>query len=158
MEQPLVSGVALDRNQARVSLIGVADRPGIAAEIFSALANQEINVDVILQTVAHDGTTNIDFTVPTSELHNSRSIVKVFIDKGEIKSTDFNETIAKVSIVGVGMKSHAGVAAKAFNAMAEENINIRMISTSEIKVSMVIEEKYSELAVRALHSAFELDK
>lgn len=158
MEQPLVSGVALDRNQARVSLIGVADRPGIAAEIFSALANQEINVDVILQTVAHDGTTNIDFTVPTSELHNSRSIMKEFIDKGEIKSTDFNESIAKVSIVGVGMKSHAGVAAKAFNAMAEENINIRMISTSEIKVSMVIEEKYSELAVRALHAAFELDK
>ena len=158
MEQPLVSGVALDRNQARVSLIGVADRPGIAAEIFSALAEEEINVDVILQTVAHDGTTNIDFTVPTNELHNSRAIVKSFIDKGEIKSTDFNESIAKVSIVGVGMKSHAGVAAKAFRTMASENINIRMISTSEIKVSMVIEEKYSELAVRSLHSAFELDK
>jgi len=158
MEQPLVSGVALDRNQARVSLIGVVDRPGVAAEIFNALADEEINVDVILQTVAHDGTTNIDFTIPTNELENARAIVKTFVEKDEIKSTDFNETIAKVSIVGVGMKSHAGVAAKAFSTMAAENINIRMISTSEIKVSMVIEEKYSELAVRALHAAFDLDK
>jgi aspartate kinase len=158
MEQPLVSGVALDRNQARVSLIGVVDRPGVAAEIFNALADEEINVDVILQTVAHDGTTNIDFTIPTNELETARAIVKTFVEKDEIKSTDFNEMIAKVSIVGVGMKSHAGVAAKAFSTMAAENINIRMISTSEIKVSMVIEEKYSELAVRALHAAFDLDK
>lgn len=158
MEQPLVSGVALDRNQARVSLIGVADRPGIAADIFNTLAKDEINVDVILQTVAHDGTTNIDFTVPTNEIEIAKNIVKTFVDKDEIKSADFNESIAKVSIVGVGMKSHAGVAAKAFATMAEENINIRMISTSEIKVSMVIEEKYSELAIRALHNAFELDK
>lgn len=158
MEQPVVSGVALDRNQARVSLVGVTDRPGIAAEIFNALAAEEINVDVILQTVAHDGTTNIDFTIPTNELENAKNIVKLFVQKGEIKSSDYNESIAKVSIVGVGMKSHAGVAAKAFSAMAAENINIRMISTSEIKVSMVIEDKYSELAVRALHSAFELDK
>lgn len=158
MEQPVVSGVALDRNQARVSLVGVTDRPGIAAEIFNALAADEINVDVILQTVAHDGTTNIDFTVPTNELESAKNIVKGFVQKGEIKSSDYNESIAKVSIVGVGMKSHAGVAAKAFSAMAAENINIRMISTSEIKVSMVIEDKYSELAVRALHSAFELDK
>lgn len=158
MEQPLVSGIALDRNQARVSLIGVADRPGIAADIFNTLAKDEINVDVILQTVAHDGTTNIDFTVPTNEIEIAKNIVKTFVDKDEIKSADFNESIAKVSIVGVGMKSHAGVAAKAFATMAEENINIRMISTSEIKVSMVIEEKYSELAIRALHNAFELDK
>ena len=158
MEQPLVSGVALDRNQARVSLIGVADRPGIAADIFNTLANDEINVDVILQTVAHDGTTNIDFTVPTNELETAKAIVKSFEAKDEVKSSDYNEAIAKVSIVGVGMKSHAGVAAKAFTTMAEENINIRMISTSEIKVSMVIEEKYAELAVRSLHNAFELDK
>lgn len=158
MEQPVVSGVALDRNQARVSLIGVIDRPGIAADIFNTLAADEINIDVILQTVAHDGTTNIDFTIPTNELENAKNIVKTFVQKGEIKSSDYNEHIAKVSIVGVGMKSHAGVAAKAFSAMAAESINIRMISTSEIKVSMVIEDKYSELAVRALHSAFELDK
>jgi aspartate kinase len=158
MEAVLVSGIALDRNQARVSLIGVADRPGIAADIFNTLAKDEINVDVILQTVAHDGTTNIDFTVPTNELETAKEIVKTFEEKDEIKSTDFNEAIAKVSIVGIGMKSHAGVAAKAFTTMAEENINIRMISTSEIKVSMVIEEKYAELAVRSLHAAFELDK
>ncbi len=158
MEQPLVSGVALDRNQARVSLVGVVDRPGIAADIFNTLANDEINIDVILQTVAHDGTTNIDFTVPMNEIENAKNIVHTFVDKGEIKSTDFNDAIAKVSIVGVGMKSHAGVASKAFSAMAAENINILMISTSEIKVSMVIEEKYSELAVRSLHNAFELDK
>lgn len=158
MEQPLVSGVALDRNQARVSLIGVADRPGIAADIFNTLAEDEINIDVILQTVAHDGTTNIDFTVPMNEIENAKKIVGIFIERDEIKSTDFNDDIAKVSIVGVGMKSHAGVASKAFSAMAAENINIRMISTSEIKVSMVIEEKYSELAVRALHKAFELDQ
>jgi len=158
MEEPLVSGVALDRNQARVSLIGVTDRPGIAADIFNTLAEEEINVDVILQTVAHDGTTNIDFTVPMNEIEVAKDIVKIFVDKDEIKSTDFNDSIAKVSIVGVGMKSHAGVAAKAFTTMAEENINIRMISTSEIKVSMVIEEKYSELAVRSLHNAFALDK
>ena len=158
MEDPLVSGVALDRNQARVSLIGVADRPGIAADIFNTLAEEEINVDVILQTVAHDGTTNIDFTVPMNEIETAKNIVGVFVEKDEIKSTDFNDEIAKVSIVGVGMKSHAGVAAKAFSTMAQENINIRMISTSEIKVSMVIEEKYSELAVRSLHNAFELDK
>jgi len=157
MEQPLVSGVALDRNQARVSLIGVADRPGIAADIFNTLANDEINVDVILQTVAHDGTTNIDFTVPLNEIENAKNIVKVFIDKNEIKSTDFNDSIAKVSIVGVGMKSHAGVAAKAFTTMAEENINIRMISTSEIKISVVVDEKYLELGVRSLHEAFGLD-
>ena len=158
MEQPLVSGVALDRNQARVSLIGVSDRIGVAADIFTTLAKDEINIDVILQTVAHDGTTNIDFTVPMNEIEAAKNIVKSFIDKGEVKSSDFNDSIAKVSIVGVGMKSHAGVAAKAFCTMAEENINIRMISTSEIKVSMVIEEKYSELAVRSLHNAFELDK
>ena len=158
MEQPLVSGVALDRNQARVSLIGVADRPGIAADIFNTLAKEDINVDVILQTVAHDGTTNIDFTVPTNELETSKNIVKAFEAKDEVKSSDYNEAIAKVSIVGVGMKSHAGVAAKAFSTMADENINIRMISTSEIKVSMVIEEKYAELAVRSLHNAFDLDK
>ncbi len=158
MEQPLVSGIALDKNQARVSLIGVADRPGIAADIFNTLAKDEINIDVILQTVAHDGTTNIDFTVPMNEIEAAKNIVGVFVEKDEIKSTDFNDEIAKVSIVGVGMKSHAGVAAKAFTTMAQENINIRMISTSEIKVSMVIEEKYSELAVRSLHSAFELEK
>lgn len=158
MEKPLVSGIALDRNQARISLMGVADRPGIASEIFNALAKADVNVDMIIQNKAHDGATNIDFTVPVGDLQDAKDVVAKFIDGGDIKAESYNEDICKVSVVGVGMKSHSGVAAKAFSTMAEENININMISTSEIKVSMVIEEKYAELAVRGLHNAYELDK
>ena len=158
MEAPLVSGIALDRNQARISLMGVKDRPGIASDIFNKLADAEVNIDVIIQNKAHDGTTNIDFTVPVSELHGAKAIVDTFVQTGDIKDDSYNEDICKVSVVGVGMKSHAGVAAKAFSTMADNNININMISTSEIKVSMVIDEKYAELAVRGLHNAYELDK
>ncbi len=158
MEKPLVSGIALDRNQARISLVGVKDRPGIASEIFNALADAEVNVDMIIQNKAIDETTNIDFTVPVSDLHDAKSVVESFLKSGDINSDSYNEDICKVSVVGVGMKSHAGVAAKAFSTMATNNININMISTSEIKVSMVIDEKYAELAVRSLHEAYELDK
>ncbi len=158
MEKPLVSGIALDRNQARISLVGVKDRPGIASDIFNALADAEVNVDMIIQNKAIDETTNIDFTVPVSDLHDAKSVVESFLKRGEINSDSYNEDICKVSVVGVGMKSHAGVAAKAFSTMAANNININMISTSEIKVSMVIDEKYAELAVRSLHEAYELDK
>lgn len=158
MEKPLVSGIALDRNQARVSLIGVKDRPGIASEIFNRLASSEVNVDMIIQNVSHDGTTNIDFTVPVSDLNDAKEVVESFKGDGDIQDESYDEKICKVSIVGVGMKSHSGVAAKAFSTMANENINIDMISTSEIKVSMVIDEKYAELAVRSLHNAYELDK
>ena len=158
MEKPLVSGIALDRNQARISLMGVKDRPGIASDIFNALADAEVNVDMIIQNKAVDETTNIDFTVPVSDLHDAKAVVDTFVQNGEVKDDSYNEDICKVSIVGVGMKSHAGVAAKAFSTMAKENININMISTSEIKVSMVIDEKYAELAVRSLHNAYELDK
>jgi len=158
MEKPLVSGIALDRNQARISLMGVKDRPGIASDIFNALADAEVNVDMIIQNKAVDETTNIDFTVPVSDLHDAKSVVDTFVKSGEIKDDSYNEDICKVSVVGVGMKSHAGVAAKAFSTMAKENININMISTSEIKVSMVIDEKYAELAVRSLHNTYELDK
>ena len=158
MEAPLVSGIALDRNQARISLIGVKDKPGIASEIFNKLASAEVNIDVIIQNKAQDGSTNIDFTVPVADLSDAKSVVDSFIDSGDISDDSYNENICKVSVVGVGMKSHAGVAAKAFSTMAENNININMISTSEIKVSMVIDEKYAELAVRGLHSAYELDK
>ena len=158
MEAPLVSGIALDRNQARISLMGVKDKPGIASEIFNKLADAEVNIDVIIQNKAHDGTTNIDFTVPVSELHGAKEIVDAFVKSGDINADSYNEDICKVSVVGVGMKSHAGVAAKAFSTMADNNININMISTSEIKVSMVIDEKYAELAVRGLHDAYELDK
>ncbi len=158
MEKPLVSGIALDRNQARVSLCGVKDRPGIASDIFNRLADADVNVDMIIQTKAVDETTNIDFTVPVGELGDAKAVVDVFVKDGEIQSDSYNEDICKVSVVGVGMKSHAGVAAKAFSVMAKENININMISTSEIKISMVIDEKYAELAVRSLHDAYELEK
>ena len=158
MEAPLVSGIALDRNQARVSLMGVKDRPGIASDIFNKLADAEVNIDVIIQNKAHDGTTNIDFTVPVSDLHDAKSVVGSFVKSGEVNADSYNEDICKVSVVGVGMKSHTGVAAKAFSTMADSSININMISTSEIKVSMVIDEKYAELAVRGLHDAYELDK
>ncbi|WP_457592655.1 aspartate kinase [Hydrogenimonas sp.] len=156
MEKPLVSGIALDKNQSRVSLKGVEDRPGIASEIFNALAEEAVNVDMIVQTIGADGKTEIDFTVPQSEIERVKSVMERF--KESIGEIEYKEDVAKVSIVGVGMKSHSGVAAKAFTTMAKENINIEMISTSEIKISMVIDEKYAELAVRALHEAYELDR
>ena len=158
MEKPLVSGIALDKNQARISLIGVSDRPGVASDIFQKLASAEVNVDMIIQNRAHGGTTNIDFTVPVGDLADAKDVVAEFIKDGDLEDDVYNENICKVSVVGVGMKSHTGVAAKAFETMAKENININMISTSEIKISMVIEEKYAELAVRGLHDAYELDK
>ncbi len=158
MEKPLVSGIALDKNQARISLMGVKDRPGIASDIFTKLAQNDVNVDMIIQNKAHDDTTNIDFTVPKGDLHDAKAVVDTFIQTGEIKDDSYNEDICKVSVVGVGMKSHAGVAAKAFSSMAKDNININMISTSEIKISMVIDEKYAELAVRGLHDTYQLDK
>ena len=155
MEQPLVSGIALDKNEARVALRGVTDKPGIAAEIFKKLADCNVNVDMIIQNVGHDGTTNLGFTVPQNELEMTKAAMS------ELRASDvmeYDSDIVKVSVVGVGMKSHSGVACKAFDTMAKEGINIEMISTSEIKISMVIQAKYGELAVRALHSAYQLDK
>ena len=156
MEAVLVSGIALDKNQARVSLRDVTDRPGIAAEIFSRLADEQINVDMIIQNASRDGTTNLGFTVPHSELERAKKTISGF--DHDIGGADFDENVCKVSIVGVGMKSHSGIAAKAFTAMASNNINIEMISTSEIKVSMIIDEKFGELAVRVLHETYELDR
>jgi len=158
MEKPLVSGIALDKNQARVSLVGVKDRPGIASDIFTKLSNNNVNIDMIIQNVGHDGKANIDFTVPVGDLGDAKKVMDKFVEDAEVDEASYDENICKVSIVGVGMKSHTGVAAKAFLSMAKENININMISTSEIKVSMVIDEKYAELAVRSLHAAYELDK
>jgi aspartate kinase len=156
MEAVLVSGIALDRDQARVTVREVSDRPGIAAEIFTLLANEQINVDMIIQNASSDGTTNLGFTVPASEIDRAKKVISSF--DHDIGGMDFDENVCKVSVVGVGMKSHSGVAAKAFSTMANSNINIEMISTSEIKVSMVINEKNGELAVRTLHNAYELDK
>ncbi|MDY0123974.1 aspartate kinase [Sulfurimonas sp.] len=158
MEKPLVSGIALDKNQARVSLVGVKDRPGIASDIFTKFSNNNVNIDMIIQNVGHDGKANIDFTVPVGDLNDAKKVMDKFVNDAEVDEASYDENICKVSIVGVGMKSHTGVAAKAFSTMAKENININMISTSEIKVSMVIDEKYAELAVRSLHAAYELDK
>ena len=156
MEHPIVSGIALDKNQARVSICNVEDRPGIAAEIFGALSEANINVDMIVQTIGRDGKTDLDFTIPEVELESTKRVLKAF--EGSVESIEYDSDIAKVSIVGVGMKSHSGVAAKAFQALAEDNINIMMISTSEIKISMVIRLKYAELAIRTLHSVYQLDK
>lgn len=156
MEQPIVSGIALDKNQARVSIADVRDRPGIAAEIFGALASGNINVDMIVQTIGRDGKTDIDFTIPQTDVEQTKVVLEPFLV--DVESIDYDCDIAKVSIVGVGMKSHSGVASVAFKALANENINIMMISTSEIKVSMVINLKSAETAVRALHNAYELDK
>lgn len=155
MEEVLVSGIALDKNQARVTIRGVVDKPGIAAEIFSALAKKDINVDMIIQNVGVDGAANIGFTVPENELDLAKETMSEISPTSEIVC---NSEIVKVSIVGVGMKSHSGVAALAFSVLAKEGINIQMISTSEIKVSMIVHEKYGELAVRALHDAYKLDK
>lgn len=155
MEAVLVSGIALDKNQARVTLRGVVDKPGIAAEIFTALAEKNINVDMIIQNVGQDGTTNLGFTVPQNELHVAKECMDRLNAAREIL---YNDEIVKVSIVGVGMKSHTGVASLAFQTLANEGINIQMISTSEIKISMIVDQKYGELAVRALHEAYKLDK
>ena len=156
MEKPIVSGIALDKNQVRVGMYGVTDIPGIAASIFTSLADADVNVDMIVQTVGVDGATDLDFTIPTNDFETTKAVMNKFIK--DARKIDYNEGICKVSIVGVGMKSHTGVASKAFSCLAKENINIRIISTSEIKISMVIEEKYAELAVRSLHEAYNLDK
>jgi len=155
MEEVLVSGIALDRNQARVTIREVADKPGIAAKIFTKLADEQINVDVIIQNASTDGETNLGFTVSGCQIDQAKAVIEAF--DNDIGAMDFDNSVCKVSVVGVGMKSHAGVAATAFSALAKENINIEMISTSEIKVSMVIAEKYAELAVRTLHQTYNLD-
>jgi len=156
MEEVLVSGIALDKNQARVSLREVSDRPGVAAEIFTKLAEAQVNVDMIIQNASTDGTTNLGFTVPQSEMERAREVIETF--EHDIGGVDMDEHICKVSVVGVGMKSHSGVASTAFNALADASINIEMISTSEIKVSVIVDEKFGELAVRVLHEAYQLDQ
>jgi aspartate kinase len=156
MEKVLVSGIALDKNQARVSIFGLEDKPGINAELFNSLADKQINVDMIIQNIGHDNKANVTFTVPQTELELTKEVIENF--KNRCDEVTYDEKIAKVSVVGVGMKSHSGIAAQAFDTMAKENINIQMISTSEIKISMIIAEKYGELAVRSLHETYELEK
>jgi aspartate kinase len=158
MEQVLVSGVTGDRNQAKVTVIGVPDQPGIAARIFVAIAESGINVDMIIQNVSHESLTDISFTVPRGELKAATSLIRDLAKEVGARTFEVNEAIAKVSLVGVGMRSHSGVAARMFATLSRDGINIMMISTSEIKISCVVEEKYMELAVRGLHQEFELEK
>jgi aspartate kinase len=157
MEQVLVSGVTGDRNQAKVTVVGVPDQPGIAATLFCSIADAAINVDMIIQNVSQDSLTDISFTVPRADLTRGMSLVRDIAKSVGARTVEVNEAIAKVSLVGVGMRSHSGVAARMFQTLSREGINIMMISTSEIKISCVVEEKYMELAVRALHQEFELE-
>lgn len=158
MEQAIISGIASNRDEAKITILGVPDRPGIAYQILGPIGDANIDVDMIVQNVGHDGMTDFSFTVHRNDYQKALDVLKpvrAHIKAREIVSGD---KIAKVSIVGVGMRSHAGIASTAFRALAEEGINIQMISTSEIKVSVVIDEKYTELAVRVLHKVFNLEQ
>ena len=159
MEKAVISGVAFNRDEAKITVHDVPDRPGVAYAILGPIADARIDVDVIVQNVGHDGMTDLSFTVHRSDYAKALKILKGQVQP-HIKCRDVSgdERIAKVSIVGMGMRSHAGIAAQMFRTLAEEGINIQMISTSEIKITVVIEEKYTELAVRVLHKAFELDQ
>jgi aspartate kinase len=158
MEKVVVSGVAYDKNQAKVTLTGVADQPGVAAKLFSKISSANVIVDMIIQNSSKEGVTDISFTVPKTELKKALPKIKQAAKAIGCKNVEVDEDISKVSIVGVGMRSHSGIASRMFEALSRESINIMMISTSEIKVSCVIGAKYTELAVRALHSEFELAK
>jgi len=159
MEKAVISGVAFNRDEAKITVHDVPDRPGIAYAILGPIADASIDVDVIVQNVGHDGMTDLSFTVHRNDYAKAVKILKGQVQP-HIKCRDVSgdEHIAKVSIVGMGMRSHVGIAAQMFRTLAEEGINIQMISTSEIKITVVIEEKYTELAVRVLHKAFELDQ
>lgn len=158
MEQPVVSGIAFNRDEAKVSVLGVPDAPGVAAQILSAVGDANIEIDVIVQNTSSDQKTNdLTFTVNRTELAKAKEVVERIASELNAESVATDDKITKVSVVGVGMRSHAGVASKMFRTLANENINIQMISTSEIKISVIIDERYLELAVRALHSAFGLD-
>jgi aspartate kinase len=157
MEQPIISGIAFNRDEAKLTIRGVPDIPGIAFKILGPISAANIEVDMIVQNVSHDNTTDFTFTVHRNDYNNALGVLQKTADELGAREVVGDTNIAKVSIVGVGMRSHAGVASRMFEALAKETINIQMISTSEIKVSVVIEEKYLELAVRALHTAFELD-
>ena len=159
MEKVVVSGVTYNKNESKIEIMRVPDTPGVAAKLFKPIADANIVVDMIIQTSSTEkGYADVAFTVPKSDFANTLRIVKEFLKEIGGKEVKADENIAKVSIIGVGMRSHSSVAAQMFSALAKERINIHMISTSEIKISCVIDSKYTELAVRALHDAFDLDK
>lgn len=157
MEKVVVSGVAYDKNQAKITVVAVPDKPGVAAKLFNAIAGANIVVDMIVQNISSDGkATDISFTVPKADSKNALKITEEIVTELGAKDVKLREDIAKVSVIGVGMRTHSGVAAKMFETLAKHSINIIMISTSEIKVSCVVDSKYTELAVRVLHDAFDL--
>ena len=158
MERAVVSGIAFDKNQARINVRGVPDRPGIAYQILGAVADANIEIDMIIQNAGNEGTTDFSFTVPRGDYKAVLELLRHQRDSIGAMEISGDDTVCKVSIVGLGMRSHVGVAARMFRALAAENINIQMISTSEVKVSVLIDEKYMELATRVLHKEFDLDK
>ncbi len=158
MEQPIISGIAFNRDEAKITVRGVPDKPGIAYQLLGPVGEANIDVDMIIQNVGSDGTTDFSFTVHRNEFAKAMDILKGIQAQVGAKEISGDDKIAKVSVVGVGMRSHAGVAGTMFKTLAAEGINIQMISTSEIKISVVIEEKYLELAVRVLHQAYNLDQ
>ncbi|SES96749.1 aspartate kinase [Stigmatella erecta] len=158
MEDVLVSGIAYDKNESKIAIRGVPDVPGVAAKIFGALDEQSIVVDLIVQNVSKDGRTDVTFTVGKADLAKAKDVVKKIAKAVKAEGVETDDQVSKVSIVGVGMRNHSGVAAKMFTVLAGAGVNVQMISTSEIKVSCVIHSNYTELAVRSLHTAFGLDK
>lgn len=158
MEQPLISGIAFNRDEAKLTVLGVPDRPGVAARILGGVSDANVEIDMIIQNIGADGTTDFTFTVHRNDYRKALAILKDTANEIGAREVAGDDTIVKVSLVGVGMRSHSGIASKMFKALAAEGINIRMISTSEIKISVVVDEKYLELGVRALHEAFQLDK
>ncbi len=157
MEQPIVSGIAFNRDEAKVTVTGVPDTPGVAAKILAPVGEANIEVDVIVQNVSADGTTDLTFTVHKNDMNKAVAVLESVAKEIGAREVRSDDKVAKVSIVGVGMRSHAGVASRMFTALADERINIQMITTSEIKISVIIDERYLELAVRSLHTAFGLD-
>ena len=158
VEQELVSGIAYSRDEAKITLVGVADRPGVAAGLFGPLADASVNVDMIVQNVSEDGaSTDITFTVSKGDLERARGVLETSKDELQYRRLLADSNVVKVSVIGVGMRSHAGVAQRMFKTLADKGINIQVISTSEIKVSVLIAEEYTELALRALHTAYGLD-
>ncbi len=157
MEAPLVSGIAFNRDEARLVVRGVPDTPGVAYKVIGPVSDANIEVDVIVQNVAADGTTDLTFTVHRNDIHKAKTITEAVASDLNARDVAIDENICKVSLVGVGMRSHAGIASQMFKTLADVGINIELITTSEIKISVVIEEKFMELAVRSLHSAFGLD-
>jgi aspartate kinase len=158
MEEPLISGVTINKNEAKLTMLGVPDKPGIASRILGPVADANIEVDMIVQNVGADGTTDFTFTVSRADYDHTLDILNQVAKEMGARNVEGDNRIAKLSVVGVGMRSHAGIAARMFRTLAAEGINIRMISTSEIKISVVVDEKYIELGARTLHTAFGLDK